>query len=249
MMNWRRGFTLVELLVVVSIIALLLSIMVPSLRSVKDKAKIISCRLNLRSMHLGAIMYSQENDSKLFSYDTGLYIDKMALYTDSIDEVRYCASTRVVAEPSHGYVYNWGNYGSADLAWCWKYLAEPEYGSYSFNGWFYSSHGNSDPRYYGSVDAVSFPKRTPCFIDAMWVDSWPDASDEPDPNLDLSLGAGASSYGQMNRLLTNRHGDKTNVAMIDGRVESMKLCCLWRLRWNKTFEPRGKRELPKIPGQ
>ncbi|MCP4589135.1 MAG: prepilin-type N-terminal cleavage/methylation domain-containing protein, partial [bacterium] len=54
------GFTLVELLVVVSIIALLISILLPSLRKAQDQAKLVKCLANLGGIGKGNITYSTE---------------------------------------------------------------------------------------------------------------------------------------------------------------------------------------------
>ena len=58
----RGGFTLVELLVVVAIIALLVSILLPTLGRAKEQARIVSCMSNLRSLGLSFAFYSNENN-------------------------------------------------------------------------------------------------------------------------------------------------------------------------------------------
>ena len=64
-----HGFTLVELLVVISIIALLLSILMPSLRRARDQAKSIVCRVNVRSISMAWLMYADDNNGKLVGPD------------------------------------------------------------------------------------------------------------------------------------------------------------------------------------
>lgn len=60
----RYGFTLVELLVVISIIALLLAIMAPALNRARDKGKAIVCRSNLHQLGLSWSLYLQDNQQR-----------------------------------------------------------------------------------------------------------------------------------------------------------------------------------------
>jgi len=60
----KSAFALVELLVVVSIIGLLLSILLPSLRSARDQAKGAVCLANLKRLGTGTTLYLSANNDR-----------------------------------------------------------------------------------------------------------------------------------------------------------------------------------------
>lgn len=62
MMKNRKGFTLVELMVVVVIIGILVAIAIPLYNSTQDNARNRACQANLRTID-GAIAQYQANDS------------------------------------------------------------------------------------------------------------------------------------------------------------------------------------------
>src|SRR5713226_5768972 len=58
---WRGGFTLKELLIVIGIIALLVSILLPTMGRVRKQAKSVQCVANLRSLQAALIGYVNAN--------------------------------------------------------------------------------------------------------------------------------------------------------------------------------------------
>ncbi|HBG26543.1 MAG: hypothetical protein A2Y10_01100 [Planctomycetes bacterium GWF2_41_51] len=70
-----NGFTLVELLVVISIIALLLAILMPSLSKAKKLATDVTCRSNLKGIDLLYGVYLQQNNDRYptsYRFTTGI---------------------------------------------------------------------------------------------------------------------------------------------------------------------------------
>lgn len=65
-----NGFTLVELLVVISIIALLLAVLIPALNKAREQGRKVVCMSNQKQLILGWVNYSVQNDGKIVQGDT-----------------------------------------------------------------------------------------------------------------------------------------------------------------------------------
>ena len=65
-----RGFTLVELLVVIGIIALLISILLPTLGAARESANAVACASNMRSAGQAMVIYTTEQDGWLAGPNT-----------------------------------------------------------------------------------------------------------------------------------------------------------------------------------
>lgn len=102
----RSGFTLIEVLVVVAIIALLVAILLPSLNAARRQAKAAACAVNLRTIGHALAYYLQANQDTIppaaGAGDAGggfetlhKYIQKVSLSTGVADSI-WIGNNRVV---------------------------------------------------------------------------------------------------------------------------------------------------------
>ncbi|NQZ56286.1 MAG: prepilin-type N-terminal cleavage/methylation domain-containing protein [Lentisphaeraceae bacterium] len=65
----KKGFTLLELLIVIAIIGILISILVPSLQKSRTLARLAVCQSNMKQQGTGLITFMNDNDYTLPRYD------------------------------------------------------------------------------------------------------------------------------------------------------------------------------------
>jgi prepilin-type N-terminal cleavage/methylation domain-containing protein/prepilin-type processing-associated H-X9-DG protein len=70
----RPGFTIIELLVVISIIALLVSVLLPALRSAREAAYASQCINNMRQVFLASSSYAADHQSRFTRLGGNTYV-------------------------------------------------------------------------------------------------------------------------------------------------------------------------------
>jgi prepilin-type N-terminal cleavage/methylation domain-containing protein len=166
----RRGFTLIELLVVVAIIAVLISVLLPSLGKARERSKVVSCLNNLRQMGIMYRTYLQDQQSRGLYYfrttNAAVVTAQLQMYgymnTEWMGGLRpYGMNPKVTMCPDATNLTTSTAYlGNATLAW-WGGAGTPRVdfvqaangtsssnatswyaGSYCFNGWLFAKDPN-----------------------------------------------------------------------------------------------------------
>ncbi len=121
------GFTLIELLVVIAIIAVLMGVLLPALRKVRQQAKDVVCRNNMRQIGLAANFYAEHYDS---------YIPRSAEWQGAIEPWFKLFMPFLAQKPVSG------DYRTVEIFRCPSYPDKEQTICYVVNGWPDEGEGN-----------------------------------------------------------------------------------------------------------
>src|SRR5215469_13174167 len=91
--NRQPGFTLVELLIVIAVIAILMALLLPVISSAMLRAKDIKCRNNLKQLGLALVMYTTDSHGSFMPYQQSgrnLWMGTLMDYQGQVDAIRFC---------------------------------------------------------------------------------------------------------------------------------------------------------------
>lgn len=196
----KRGFSLVELLVVLAVLAIILAILIPLISKGMARAERISCLNNIRSFTVAAIAYAAEHDGKLVHSYPGDRADSWVGYGNTPESLERGAL--------------WAYTGSYEMFRCPSVPKElPQIRSqnrhYSPNnylngdGWY--------PSVVRTIFAVPKPSQTIYFLE------------EPDPR-GANLGSWVMSMNGITWVdpIGYWHDDGSNFSFVDGHAEYWK---------------------------
>jgi len=247
----KKGFTLVELLVVIAIIALLLSIMMPALNKVRDQARTVICKSNLKQWGIITAIYTSQNNDNYFVGDIsnwntiwfGAFYDLIKQQKDG--SFTSCPmAIRPNTKPSDMnpmYLYT---LGSPKLGWTIRntspqtFWNRPDvHGSYGWNAWACNppsrilvQWGMFDTQYNWRKASAKSANKIPIMFDCTASSEWFATATLYKPTVPNPDYRGGGVFAE-------RHINKkyVNVLVMDLSVPTVGLKGLFKFKWNNKY--------------
>lgn len=236
-MTGRRAFTLVELLVVMAIIAILMSILMPSLQKARRQSKAVVCLHKQKQWGHFFGLFVNEYDGKFAGLEYHKWMDVLEPYSKDTPKVYFCPmAVRTVSDGARGSLAAWeeeGRKGSYGTNYWIRDKAYPFLpGEYPQDGWWKSFD-------------VKGAGKVPVLLDCAWSSGLP-LYEDPPPEYDGQT----SSYAEMKCMrffCVNRHDGAVNGLFMDFSARKIGLKELWDLSWHRDWNRDGDLP-PEWPG-
>jgi prepilin-type N-terminal cleavage/methylation domain-containing protein/prepilin-type processing-associated H-X9-DG protein len=243
----RRAFTLVELLIVVTIIAVLMALLMPALVRARRQANTVVCLSQLRQLAVVLNEYMAANKGRApYHVDGILGLLIPPNDTTTYPEIVVCPEAQELGPLVNGAGQTEFYLGTAHHAWGTWYarppaISVPWWGlrtsSYGRNFWTCSQAPGYPPEW----ELLLVSPRTaqadsvPLLADARDPDPAPRPTDTPPTNL---TGASYIESGWplgMRSVCIARHGRAINILFLDGHAATTRLEELWKLKWHNEW--------------
>ena len=154
----RLGFTLVELLVVIGLIALLVGILMPALARARESAERTACASNLRQAGVATAMYLNDNRGRFPTHAGGVWFSYYAWggkagteYTNTERFINpYIGRTRETSQTDQGVVEVFRcPSDNGTIAGLWFYSRFPTMYDTFGSSYFYNSGANGNDAVFG----------------------------------------------------------------------------------------------------
>ena len=232
-MRKPKGFTLVELLVVIGVIALLLALLMPSLQRARKQTKTVTCQANLKHWGLVLAAYTSDNNDHFFR---GVLNDRWNDWIEILEPI----SAKVGGLTCCPLATKTADRGGVGAFAAWK-DKEGDYGSYGLSAWVCNADLGAvfgDDHYWRKPDVKS-ADNIPVFLDSRAITGWPDHSSLP-PAYNGEPPSGITLTEQLKNFCIDRHGGGiTNCLFMDSSVRKVGLKELWTLKWHPSFNTAG----------
>jgi prepilin-type N-terminal cleavage/methylation domain-containing protein/prepilin-type processing-associated H-X9-DG protein len=223
----RKGFTLIEVLVVIAVVSLLMAVLMPALARARQQGKSVLCMSNLRQLAIAAQMYANGNDD-YFPMATVTEVDGSVYKVCAWDFTTVYDSANRYVEPG----LLWQGETTESVQQCPAFKGAANWGQDRYTGYNYNTSylgGRAAVKdgevvsgtvvMSSKVGEVRRPEKCALFGDGQWSGGANKFMRSPfggkhDENFSGRY-AGTQGY---------RHLGKTNVAWCDGSVRSVEEC-------------------------
>ena len=239
----RRAFTLLELLVVISIILVLASLIFVAYGKALVTAKRIACVSNLRQVNTAFMMYLHDSNGQFFEYRRS--VPEGTLWYWGLETGGGAEGQRVLDKSRAVLAEYFDHVGGVEICPAFSYQDPIVKQKFNVPSYGYALNGNmlrgltidAGPRV-ETVDLVSHPAQTITWADSAQVNTWQPPASAANPMLEEWYYLNVKPPPKHHF----RHGGLCNAAFLDGSVRSLRPHSLLSLADGRTgnLEPPGR---------